>query len=59
MDEATGDWLIPYTCSGFPPCIPVTIETADFKIDTTGTYHGLTLKSVTVSECLSVTDVSV
>lgn len=27
------------------------VETEGFKIDTMGTYHGMTLKSVTVSSC--------
>lgn len=33
--------------------LPFFIETEGFKIDTMGTYHGMTLKSVTVShsEC--------
>ena len=29
-------------------------ETGDFKIDTTGTYHGMNLKSVTVSPSITV-----
>ena len=28
-------------------------ETGDFKIDTTGTYHGMNLKSVTVSPSIT------
>ena len=35
-------------------CVLVHSETGEFKIDTTRTYHRLTLKSVMVSVCVCV-----
>lgn len=39
-----------YVCLNIANCIFAycLAETGDFKIDTTGTYHGMNLKSVTV-----------
>lgn len=48
--EEKNYFVLPVTCNIM--CV-VSLETEGFKIDTMGTYHGMTLKSVTVRSKLS------